>query len=120
MPAALTSPPTVYRGSGIYYTTPVNASSSGANTIVTCPNSQACIRVHSCLLMADAAVDADFESDTGTIYLGPVSIGETGGFSLQLDETGWFVLPEGKNLVLDLGSAVQVGGIVKYSLIYTS
>lgn len=95
----------------------VNASSSGNNTLVAAVTGKRIVVV-SGFIMAAADVTATFQSGAGgTALCGPESLPAKGGFVLPFNPNGWFETTEGALLNLNLGGAVQVGGVINYVLV---
>jgi hypothetical protein len=95
----------------------VNFSSSGDQTLVVAVTSRI-IKVHKLLIVGAGATDI-------RLYSGPSSEADpitgsmnfAGGFSIALDDDDFMILCEsGKALVLNSSNAVQVGGIIVYSI----
>jgi len=93
----------------------VNVSSSGDNTIISAPTA-GFIRVHGYVLLAANSVTVRWRDDNPTNYTGQMACGAGGGAVAPDTRDGWFDLPVGKALVLNLSSAVAVAGHVKYSI----
>jgi hypothetical protein len=61
-------------------------------------------------------VQVAFESGNGDVQCGPFTVGQYGGV-VGPDSNGLFACNRGESLLIDLGSAVQTGGFVKYGLV---
>ncbi len=95
---------------------PIAASSSGDNTLLAAVASRRII-VHQLVFVCAAAVVVRFESAAGgTALTGQMSFEQGGGMVLPYNEKGWFETTAGQLLNLELGGAVSVAGVLKYSL----
>lgn len=94
----------------------IACSSSGDNQIVAAVSGRK-IRVLSYLIMASAAVNAKFRSNTtdrtGLKYFDAAGAGIVAGFN----PLGWLAAAAGEDLNLNLSGAVAVGGELQYVLI---
>lgn len=95
---------------------PINASSSGNNTIVAAVTGKTIV-VLKYKYIASGAVIATWESSGGTILDGPCSLAANGGAQEPHNDHGHFAAVYGEALVLNLSAAVQVGGSLVYCLI---
>jgi hypothetical protein len=94
----------------------INAVASGDNIIVAgTPNRRILVFLY--LLVANAPVTVDFASEDGTILSGPYGINLNGGNIGPFAQYGHFLTNPGEDLILNLSSAVQVGGHILYGLI---
>lgn len=94
----------------------VSAASSGNNTLVAAVSGRI-IRVQAAVLVAAAAVVARFESDAdGSPLTGQMSLTTT-PLILPPNYDGWFETVEGELLNLELGTGVQVSGVLVYTLV---
>lgn len=93
----------------------IAASSSGANTVVSAVTSKK-IRVLAAKLVANAAVNAKWQShDTPTDLTGLSYFGAQGdGEVLPFNPVGWFETVAGEALDINLSGAVAVGGHITY------
>lgn len=89
----------------------INASSSGDNVVVPGIDGKRIV-VHQFVLCCSGPVTVTFEDEDGTILAGPMSFDATGGAAPPVNLAGMFLLPVGKDLILNLTSAVQVGGFI--------
>ena len=88
---------------------PINASSSGNNTLLAAiPNRR--IVIHQICFTCAAAVTIIFADSDGTVLGGPWDFDAKGGAAPPVNYTGMFKLAKGKGFVMNLSSAVQVGG----------
>lgn len=95
----------------------VNASSSGNNTLVAAVTGRRIVLIQA-FLMAAGDVTATIQSGAGgTALIGPYSLPGKGGFVLSFNPNGWQETAEGALLNLNLGGAVQVGGVIGYVLV---
>lgn len=94
----------------------INASSSGDNTIVAAREGKRVVVLLYVIICSDA-VDITWESSGGTVLDGPCSFASNGGAAPPYCEHGHFKTAKGEGLVLNLSSAVQVGGHILYGLI---
>lgn len=90
----------------------VAESSSGDNLVVAGVTSKKIV-VLSARVMASAAVDVKWRSNTTDID-GLAYLIDKGGYVLPLNPAGWYVTAAGEALNLNLSGAVPVGGIVQY------
>jgi hypothetical protein len=103
------------------YFVAVNASSSGNNTIVSAITGRK-IRVVNYTLISAAAVTVTWKSGSSTNISGPMALAANGGMapsSSALTPAGMigvFETSSGESLVLNLGSAIAVGGHLTYIL----
>ena len=95
----------------------VNASSSGANTLVAAVTGRRIVVVSAFFLAAGAVTGTLQSGAGGTALCGPVALPANGGFVLPFNPNGWFETTEGVLLNLNLGGAVQVGGVISYVLV---
>lgn len=94
----------------------ISASTGGNNTLVAASSGRI-IRVHACVLVAASAVVARFESDAdGSPLSGQMSL-TTVPLVLPLNHEGWLETVEGELLNLELGTGVQVSGVLNYTLV---
>lgn len=116
---------TVYQGTDVITTktgdklpsyAAINASSSGANTIVSAVAGKQ-ILVLQYVVVVDGAVTITWESSGGTVHGGPMSFAANGGAAPPFNPVGHFQTIAGEGLVLFLSGAVQVGGHVQYVLV---
>lgn len=92
----------------------IAASSSGNNTIVAAVNPKK-IRVLAVNLVANAAVNAKWQSGAGgTDLTGLAYCGANGGYILPFNPVGWFETASNTLLNLNLSGAVAVGGSIVY------
>lgn len=102
---------------------PFGTASSGDTTIITGVANKK-IRVHQGIIHAATATDFHFKSEDGSVIYGNATnepkIGSTsdaGGFIIPPSDDGWFETKSGQGLVINLGSAVAVSGILNYTLV---
>lgn len=92
----------------------ISCSSSGANIIVAAVTSKK-IRVLSYVLVANAAVNAKWQSHTTPTDLsGLLYLAANGGVSAPFSQVGHFESLSGESLDLNLSSAIAVGGHITY------
>lgn len=91
----------------------ISASSSGDNTLVTGVASKK-LRVLSYVLVANAAVNAKFQSATGGDISGLLYCAANTGASSGFSPVGHFQTAAGEDLQLNLSGAVAVGGHLTY------
>lgn len=94
----------------------ISASSSGDNTLLAAQGSGNIILVHQAILVASAAVTAKFRNGT-TDITGPMDIDAKSGFVLPFSPVGWFKTSANALLAINLGGAVQVGGVLGYTVV---
>lgn len=94
----------------------VNASASGDNTVVAGTSGMQIV-VLQYTIVASAAVTVTWESSGGAVLGGPMAHAANGGVATPYNPTAHFVTTSGEGLVLNLSSAVQVGGHVSYILV---
>lgn len=95
----------------------VSAADSGDNTLVAAVTGKQ-IKVHNIVLIVPSAVSIYFKS--GSTAIGgnsstPLAIGANGGFAPGEAKLGHFTTAAGEALVLNLSSAVSVGGWIVYT-----
>lgn len=91
----------------------INASSSGNNTVVSAVANKK-IRVLQFLMVCAGSVNCTWESSGGSTLSGPLPFAANGGTAPPYCPVGHFETVTGEGLVLNLGSAVQVGGHLVY------
>ena len=89
----------------------INTSSSGATLVAAVTGKR--IRVLNYAIVADAAVEVNFESDTTDIS-GPMSLPANGGVSANGWPAGVFETAAGAALKITLSGAVEVNGHLAY------
>lgn len=95
----------------------VQVSSSGDNTIVSATGGKR-IRVLSCCLIANAAVNVKWRTSTGpTDITGLGYFAANGGYVKPFSPVGWFQTGVGDSLILNLSAAQAVGGEIVYVLV---
>lgn len=93
---------------------PIAVSSSGVNVIVSAVASKIIV-VRAVLLVANAAVNAKWQSHTTpTDLTGLAYLAANGGYVLPYYAGGYFQTLSGESLDLNLSGAVAVGGFVVY------
>jgi hypothetical protein len=107
------------------YSTPINASADGDNTIVAAKPGMR-IRVLGYVAIANSVVAAQFfsgASSNNNPLTGPMQCGtssDSGGLvapltpPIPMGRDAWFVTGPGQALILNLSSAVQVSGHLSY------
>lgn len=99
----------------------VNVSSSGNNAI---PNAVGLtgyrILVVHFYLIGRAGVRVAWQSSAGQLRSGELEFSATGGLSAPEAGQGWFSIPEGLGLMLNLGAAIYVGGNVVWTYVPAS
>lgn len=98
---------------------PVNASTSGNNTLLAAQGAGNKIQVHGGMLIAASGVTVTFQSGAGgTGLTGPMPFGANSGFAVPNMGVG-IMGPTAANTLLNmvLGAAVQVGGVLAYTVI---
>ncbi len=92
----------------------ITASSSGATTIVSAVTGKK-IRVLSCGISANAAVNVKFQSHaTPTDITGLLYLTDKGGYGAGFSPAGHFETVAGEALDINLSGAVAVGGFLTY------
>ena len=94
----------------------INASASGNNTVVSAVGGKK-IRVLQFMVVCAGAVTTTWESSGGSVISGPSAFSQNGGAAPPYCPIGHFETLVGEGLVLNLGSAVQVGGHLIYVLV---
>ena len=97
----------------------VSISSSGDNTIIAAPSTGQYIAIDHVSLLPTTAVAVQFKDGT-TAYGGAFPLGTLQALVLENSmqhQDGVITLSSGQAFVINLGSAVQVGGIVRYRII---
>lgn len=102
---------------------PVNLSASGATTVIGGVTGKR-IRVLGMALFTNGASQTVTVQDTGSnVLIGPTAVGSS-GFVLPIappvvgSQVGWCVTTsQGQGLVLNLGAAAAVGGVIVYDLV---
>ena len=95
---------------------PIAASNSGDNTIVAAVGGRQ-IRVIKYSIVAAGAVVVTWKSSTAGAISGAMAFASNGGISEPEAEAGIMQTAVGEDLVLNLGAAVSVGGMVTYILV---
>lgn len=99
---------------------PFGTASSGDTTIITGVANKK-IRVHQGIIHSASATDFHFKSEDGSVIYGNATnepkLGDTSGFIIPPSDDGWFETKSGQGLVINLGTAVAVGGILNYTLV---
>lgn len=96
----------------------VNASASGSNTVVAAVANKR-IRVLSYVIIASGAVTVTWQS-ASTAISGPMALAANGGAAPSAGQSvpagliGQFETNQGEALVVNLGSAISVGGHITY------
>lgn len=99
---------------GILYAD-INLSTSG--TLVTGVSGKKIV-VLSVSLVAESAVNATFQTSTGSTDIGgPYYCAANGGIVLPFNAGGWFQTNVGDSLLLNLSGSVSVGGSISYVLV---
>lgn len=92
----------------------IAASASGSNTLVAAVASKK-IRVLAAVLVATAAVTAQFKSAAaGSNLTGAMAVAANGTVTLPFNPEGWFETTAGELLNLVLGGAIAVTGCLTY------
>jgi hypothetical protein len=94
----------------------INASASGNNTIVAAVGGKK-IKVLQYKVVVSANVTVTWESSGGSVLDGPCAFAANGGEAPPYCPVGHFDTLTGEGLVMNLSSAVQVGGHLKYVLV---
>ncbi|MGE3710035.1 MAG: hypothetical protein AB7G35_10205 [Hyphomicrobiaceae bacterium] len=93
---------------------PIDAASSGDNTLVAAVNPKK-IRVLALFLVSAGTVTARFESGAGGAALtGQMNLVANSGFTLPFNPAGWFETASNTLLNLELSGAVSVDGCLTY------
>lgn len=92
---------------------PIIASASGtASVIAGAANTQ--IKVYGYVVVCNTNVGVQWQSNTTTLS-GSMPCGATGGVSVSIGRDSIFDLAAGNSLIINLSSAVAVGGHVSYT-----
>lgn len=70
------------------------------------------IVVHQFAFTCQAPVTIRFEDSDGTVLAGPWNFDTAGGAAPPVNHMGMFKVASGKDLILNLGGSVQVGGFL--------
>lgn len=99
---------------------PIDASTSGNNTLVAASSAGLRIALWSYVLVAEDAVTAKFTSGNGGDDLsGPMPFGANGGAAaMSADRRPLLITNTDEALVLNLSGAVAVGGHLCYEYVY--
>jgi hypothetical protein len=108
--------------SGVTQLTPkfaaIAAATSGNNTLVTNPNAGKKIRILAIMVIAGAAGNIYFTSDTGTVIFGgstnKIQLAANGGFVLPFSPVGWFETAADADLTMNASSTGPFSGGVVY------
>ena len=104
-------------GTGLQvFSVSINASSSGANTIVAAQPGYIIV-VTAYKIVCAGAVTVTWESSGGRDLDGPCAFAANGGESTPVSPDGHFWTDLGEALIMTLSGAVQVGGHVAYTLV---
>lgn len=95
----------------------LNSNTSGDTTLVTTPNANTKVRIVSCWIMANGAVNVKFGNVTANTYGGIMYLAANGGIVLPWNERGWFATGLGDSLKINLSGAVLIGGDLHYVLL---
>lgn len=96
----------------------VSAATSGDNTLLAAAGASNIILVHQCILIADTSVTVRFESGaSGTALTGRMLIDAKQGFVLPFSPVGWFKTAANTLLNLELSGAIQVSGVLGYTVV---
>lgn len=101
----------IIRVPGEEFRVPINASASGDNTLLAGVAGKNII-VHQFAFTCVGAVTITFEDEDGNVLAGPWSFDATGGAAPPVNLMGMFKVAVGKDLIMNLSSAVQVGGFL--------
>ena len=93
---------------------PINASSSGDNTLVSGTGGQT-VRAYKLFLVVAGDVNIKFKSGAGTDLCPAMAMSAGGSMTLDFDGEPWFTTAVGDGLVLNLSAAVQVSGRLYYT-----
>lgn len=100
-----------------YTTKPIAVSASGVTELVALVAAKQIV-VHQLSLVANAAVNAKFQSHTTpTDLTGLYYCAANGGIVLPWSDSGWFRTLTGEALDINLSTAVAVGGVLVYSTV---
>jgi hypothetical protein len=91
----------------------INASASGANTVVAGVPGMVIIALQF-LVISTTQFNVTWQASGGTLLTGPLPVAANGGACAPYSPVGWLETPIGEGLSLFLGSANQVGGEVVY------
>lgn len=98
-------------------TAAINVSSSGDNTVLAGTSGYICV-VLGYVLLAAGTVVVTFKDSTPATLSGPYTVSTSSGNFGDCSTSGLqFVAASGKDLILNLGGAVQVGGHLLYALV---
>jgi hypothetical protein len=96
----------------------IAAATSGNNTLVTNPNAGKKIRVLAMMIVAGAAGNIYFTSDTGTVIFGgstnKINLAANGGFVLPFNPVGWFETAADADLTMNASSTGPFSGGLVY------
>jgi hypothetical protein len=101
---------------------PVNVSASGDNQVIAGVAGKVLKVVSFIVIPASSVIMKFTDGPGGTILLGPATIGVQGlwpGFAAPYGpgfQFPFFICTAGNDLTLNLGSAVQVGGLINFFL----
>ena len=101
------------------YKADINIASSGDNTIISAPATGQFIAIDHINLLPTTAVAVQFKDGT-TAYGGPLPLGTLQALALENSmqhQDGVITCSSGSAFVINLGSAVQVGGFVRYRIV---
>lgn len=93
----------------------VNTASSGDTTLVSAITGHSIV-VLGWLLQVDSAVDVTLKSGS-TSLTGPMGAGANGGSVCPINPEGWCCTASGEALVINLSSAVQCSGLIRYEIV---
>lgn len=97
----------------------INISSSGNNTIISAPGAGKYIAIDFISLLPTTAVTVQMK-DSSTSYGGPFPLDAKQALTFEnatMNEHGILTMSDNSSFVINLGSAVQVGGIVRYRIV---
>ncbi len=97
----------------------INISAAGDNTIITAPDTGKYVVIDFIVLVTSANVTIQMK-DGSTSYGGPLPLYAGGAFALENainNEHGIITLSDNSAFVLNLSTAAQVGGFIRYRII---
>ncbi len=97
-----------------FLTAPINIVNAGNNSVIIGTDSKL-IRVYMIWFLVSGATTVMFQDGTTTPFSGPASFTANEALVFDFCTKPWFVTSRGNDFVMNLGTAVQVGGMVYYT-----